>query len=194
MVVEDSHAYYASQAAYSKGGEYHTKLANLGYGKDESLSSHYYSTYTGHHGTIVSYKGTNPLDPTDVNADAAIAVGLHNYNSEFKKAKDVAKKAKEKYGEITTTGHSLGGTKAIESANATGSKSIVFNPGTGLGGLKTGDHKVYIKDSDPISSRVKGANVHKSKGGHSLNGFDNQFKNGPYMGVTKKRKRKGYGV
>jgi hypothetical protein len=99
---------------------------------------------------------------------------------------------------IITTGHSLGGTKAIESANDIGAKAVVFNPGTGVFGLKTKDHKVYVHEKDKIASRVRGSNVTKIRGGskykplenHSINTFEETFKR---KSVGRSSRSKGVG-
>jgi len=172
-MVEDKYAYYASQAAYGSG-VHHDKLTTDGYIVDEELSDYKTKTYVKDGTALVAYKGTG-LSITDWDADVTIAMGTQRYNPEFKKAVSLAKQAKEKYGNVYTTGHSLGGTKAIESANAIGGKAIVFNPGTGLFKLDAGDHKVYVKRQDPISVRIKGSNIDWSDGGHSLTGFEDRF-------------------
>jgi dienelactone hydrolase len=195
---ENLHAYYASQAVYGSP-EHHNLLKEAGYKQDTSLSSDYIRTYHRPGKAIVTYKGTNVLDPKDLKADVAIALGRQRSNQDFRKATEIAKKAKQKYQNIITTGHSLGGTKAIESANDTNAKAIVFNPGTGLAGLKTGKHKVYINEQDIIASRVKGSNITKVKGSrfrplksHSITTFEDTFRprSQRYSHVSKKQKLK----
>lgn len=180
---EDFDAYNASQAVYGSN-KHHEALLAKGYKQDPSLSSNVARTYTKPEKTIVTYKGTNPLSFIDLDADAAIGIGTHRRNPQFRYASDTAKKAKEKYkNKIITTGHSLGGTKAIESANDVGGRAVAFNPGTGLFGLDTGSHKVYIHEKDKIASRVKGRNVTTIRGGsifkplsnHSINTFEDTF-------------------
>ena len=176
-------AYNASQAVYGSN-KHHEALLAAGYSQDFELSNDGTRIYTKPTQTIVTYKGTNPSSFIDLDADVAIGLGTHRSHPEFTKASDTAKKAKDKYGnKIITTGHSLGGTKAIESANDVGGKAVAFNPGTGVFGLKTGDHKVYINEKDKIASRVRGNNVTKIRGGskyayaqnHSINTFENTF-------------------
>jgi len=177
-------AYNASQAVYGSN-KHHEDLLAEGYIQDFELSNDATRIYTKPTQTIVTYKGTNPISFTDLDADVAIGLGTHRYHPEFAKASDTAKKAKAKYqNKIITTGHSLGGTKAIESANDIGAKAVAFNPGTGVFGLKTKDHKVYVHEKDKIASRVRGSNVTKIRGGskykplenHSINTFEETFK------------------
>jgi len=187
---DDEIAYYTSQATYGSQ-DYEKKLAEQGYLPDSEFSTHRTKVYSKKGGkTFIGYKGTDPTNLTDLDADAAIALGTHRRHKEFMTASDLAKRVKSKYGEdVIATGHSLGGTKAIESANDIGVKAIVFNPGTGLAGLDTGEHRVYIKDQDIISSRVRGSNVRKSRGGHSLSGFEDNFN--PKSVVERKKQRSG---
>ena len=174
MVVEDKTAYYASQAVYGSG-VHHLWLADQGWEEDYELTTHNARTYVKDGHALIAYKGTDPTNLTDLDADTAIAVGTYKNHKEFLKAKDLAKLAKERFGNVTTTGHSLGGTKAIESANAIGGKAIVFNPGTGLFTLDTGDHRTFVNRMDPISARVRGSNIDYGGGGHSLDSFENRF-------------------
>lgn len=172
--MDDKYAYYASQAVYGSG-VHHEYLTNEGYAVDNDFTNHNTKTYVKDGKALVAYKGTNPLNIVDLDADAAIAIGTQRRNPEFKKASSIAQRVKEKYGNVTTTGHSLGGTKAIESANDAGGKAVVFNPGTGLVKLKTGNHKVYGKSQDPISTRIDGNNVVWTDGGHSLDEYKRMF-------------------
>lgn len=174
IMVEDKFAYYASQAVYGSG-VHHDKLVTAGYDVDEELTDSRTKTYVKNGTALVAYKGTDPTNIVDLDADVTIAMGTQRFNPEFKKAVSLAQRAKEKYGVVHTTGHSLGGTKAIESANAIGGKATVFNPGTGLFKLDTGDHRTFVNRMDPISARVRGSNIDYGAGGHSLDNFENRF-------------------
>jgi hypothetical protein len=171
--MDDKYAYYASQAVYGSG-VHHDYLTSNGYSLDPSFSDKKTRVYSKDGNAIIAYKGTG-LSVVDWDADAAIAIGTQKRNPEFIKASNLAKNVKEKYGNVLVTGHSLGGTKAIESANDIGAQAIVFNPGTGLSKLKTGDHKVYAKHQDPISTRIDGMNVVWTDGGHSLDEYKKMF-------------------
>jgi hypothetical protein len=178
---EDHDAYLASQAVYGSQ-THHTSLEKKGYKLDRDLSNYNTRVYSRNGKAYVVFRGTKLGIVSDLQADRDILIGTHRRNAQFIKAMRTVQKAKKKYGnDIIVTGHSLGGTKAIEAANSGNVKAIVFNPGTGLIPLNTGKHKVYVKDKDIISSRVKGQNIIKSSGGHSLSEFENDF-----------RKRHGY--
>jgi hypothetical protein len=184
MEEEDVDAYHASQAAYGSD-EHHKYLIDNGYKMDPELSNYNTRTYTGKGKAIVVYRGTKPTSLVDLQADKAILTGTYNYTPQFMLAKDLARRAKKKYGNIVFTGHSLGGTKAIEAANATGGRAVVFNPGTGIFPLRTGKHKVYRKSEDIISQRVRGSNVHVSRGGHSLSEYEQMFRPAKRMKINR---------
>lgn len=170
----DSDAYLASQAAY--GSEiHHERLLHQGYQVDRNLSTKNIRTYTKKGNTLVALRGTNLPNLSDLEADKDIFFGTTRTNPQFMQAAYIAKKARQKYGKVTVTGHSLGGTKAIHAANKIGAQAIVFNPGTGINPLFTGNHTVYRKDKDPISSRTRGKNIRISAGGHSLSDFEPMF-------------------
>ena len=107
-MIEDKHAYNASQAVYGSG-VHHDKLVTAGYDVDEELSNSRTKTYVKDGTALVAYKGTDPTNFIDLDADAAIAIGTQRYNPQFKNAVSLAQRAKEKYGVVHTTGHSLGG-------------------------------------------------------------------------------------
>lgn len=63
-------------------------------------------------------------------ADVAIALGRRDKHSRFQEAKDVAARAKKKYGNVVLTGHSLGGAMAEEASREHDLEATVFNPGS----------------------------------------------------------------
>lgn len=124
-----------------------------GYDIDEELSDlskkRNYTTYknreTGE--AVVSYRGTDKRSiVSDLINDAAMIFGLHR-TKHFKNAHNVAKQAKEKYGDSTTlVGHSLGGSTAIQSGKKENLKSVTFNPY--IHPSQTRSLKKYMKDTD----------------------------------------------
>ena len=196
-------AYSASQQTYELGNynnKYHKHLEDSGYVLDKELSSDFrhkvYHNPNKKH-SIVAYKGTTNTE--DVKADLD-GIGLNNYNHpEFTKGYELYDKVKNKYGyKILTTGHSLGGTKAIKSAEKNSGESIVFNPGSSpLYALNADNkNKVYRQSNDQVSMYVRGnvENVPIKKkaiyglgnnnillygldqlDSHTLNGFDDEF-------------------
>lgn len=166
-------AFDASNSAY--GEEKSTKrLADRGYQKDESLSSKntlvLHNPGTGH--TVLAYRGTTEAE--DLVPDAELAVG--NFEGEhFQKAYAVHDKVKQKYKDVTVTGHSLGGSKAYKAAERDGSNAIIFNPGTGLKTVDLKNHVAFRGTLDPISARSKGSAIVDTPGGHSLKDMERFF-------------------
>lgn len=116
-----------------------------GYSIDHDLSDSHATTYVNNatKKVTVAFAGTNFNAPHeslvqkgvhalgDLNSDFAIAGGDEERNWQFKEVDDRMKAAVAKYGRenIHTTGHSLGGTKAIYASSKYGVKSTSFNPG-----------------------------------------------------------------
>ncbi len=174
--MDDPNEYYASQAAYGSS-EHHNELVKRGYQKDIGLSNEHASVYSKKENTILAYRGTKLNDVNDLRADVSIAFNLQKYDPEFREAREIAKRVTEKYkNPLSITGHSLGGTKAIEVGKEyQNAKIVAFNPGTGIVPLDPGRATVYHKYFDPISSRIASNPLSKVKyslGGHSLSGFE----------------------
>jgi hypothetical protein len=163
-------AYDASRATYG-GQESEKALADRGYIKDPELTGKNFTTYTRNDEAIVAFRGTAALD--DLAPDLGILTNDFT-GRDFVEAKSLVDRASKKYNLVTTTGHSLGGTKALKSSGGN-VKAIAFNPGTGTRNLDTGDNQVFKTNLDPISGRVKGRNVTTIGGGHSLNDFEGNF-------------------
>lgn len=159
-------AYSASQQTYeldNYNNKYHKHLEDSGYKLDQELSKDfrhkvYHNPEKKH--TIIGFKGTTNQD--DIAADLD-GIGLNNYeHPEFQKAYGVYDKVKGKYGDnILSTGHSLGGAKALKSAEKNNTESIVFNPGSSpLYALNTNDKsRIYRHQNDQVSAYVRGPNV-----------------------------------
>lgn len=86
---------------------------------------------------IISYRGTDPFNISDLGADAQIAVGLpisRNIEAQgrFKEAQNKYDAVKSKYpnANITTTGHSLGGTQANLVGKNNNVRNYIFNAGS----------------------------------------------------------------
>lgn len=168
-----SNAYNASQAAYGSA-EHEQKLAASGYQRDDQFQSPNAKVYhrpSDKH-TFVAFRGT--ADAGDIAPDLSIANGTYDHSA-FKDASNLVGGVRQKYQtNINTTGHSLGGTKAIRAADNHGVKAIAFNPGAGLNPLYTGQHTVFHKTEDPISHNVEGDNISYSRGGHGLKEFEGE--------------------
>ena len=86
-------------------------------------------------GAIVAYRGTDPTNFYDLSADALVFLGYHRERSipgiytRFQAASDAYKIAKAKHGDVTTAGHSLGGTLADYVGRMHNARAFAFNPG-----------------------------------------------------------------
>ena len=98
--------------------------------------------------TIVSHKGTDPKDKTDLKNDALITAGALNEKTSHRVrlAKDITKKAEEKYkGDLLHTGHSLGSSVA-KATQKKGQKVEGYNGGASpLDAVKSAVSKVVSK-------------------------------------------------
>lgn len=83
---------------------------------------------------VVSYRGSAKVG--DLAPDLEILLGLHSGKNtlpiadRFSYANDKYKKAKDKYGDVILTGHSLGGALELHVARNNGEHAVVFNPGS----------------------------------------------------------------
>lgn len=101
-----------------------------GYKRDDELSGRRVQVYTDQEGkAIVSHRGTQGFK--DVLTDAKLAVGKLTGTDRYKHAKKIQQKAVEKYGKenITTLGHSLGGSIAERAGKISGNRVITYNKG-----------------------------------------------------------------
>ena len=129
--------------------------------------------------TIISYRGTNPLDFNDLLTDAAIIFGLEKHTPQFKNAISKYEQVKKKYGNnIIATGHSLGGTKVNHvAANTDLPSGYAYNPGTWASSKLNKKVKNYSVFGDPLSnislfkgSKLKWWNPRKGNP-HTINNF-----------------------
>ena len=122
----------------------------------------------------------------DLLTDAQLAIGIKP--KEFKEASQLVKSIKEKYGDVTVSGHSKGGALALYSAKSNNLKSVTHNPYIGPG-MKKG-LKSYFKDSpesevhvhvndyigssaiDHVPKQNLIAYTHNTKKAHSLKTFN----------------------
>lgn len=86
---------------------------------------------------VIAHRGTEKTSKANIISDVAIAFGFQASTERFKRA--VRKDAKVKRAfpnyKITTTGHSLGGTIATQSAKQNNIKGIGYNIGSGVPSL-----------------------------------------------------------
>lgn len=106
------------------------------YTVDSSLSDADHVTFvddsTGR--AVVSYRGTDITNASDIFTDAAIFFGVQDHTSRFKRAVKIADRVASVYGKdnVEVTGHSLGGSQALYVSKTTGIPSYAYNPGRSL--------------------------------------------------------------
>jgi hypothetical protein len=126
---------------------------------------------------IIAYKGTT--DYKDVKADLdGIALGDYNH-PEFELANKSYENVKNKYGDnILLSGHSLGGSKAINVGKKYNieDNAVVFNPGTSpLRKLET-NAIVYRDPNDLVSNSITGNRINNLETKKTVTyGFGNGF-------------------
>jgi len=116
---------------------------------------------------VISYRGTDLKNPSDILADTEILLGRDKLgvflNDRFDTANSLYQKVKEEYpdSDITLTGHSLGSASAIFVGIKNNTKSVSFNEGTSpldalfsQFGSKESDKKqiVYLTGKDLLSN------------------------------------------
>jgi hypothetical protein len=127
--------------------------------------------------SIIAYKGTT--DYKDIKADIE-AIGLGNYEQkEFELANKSYENVKNKYGDnILLSGHSLGGSKAINVGKKYNKESnaVVFNPGTSPNKMLETNAIVYRDPKDLVSNTVTGSRINNIETKKSVTyGFGNGF-------------------
>ena len=139
----------------------HEQNKNIdGFVRDDSLSGRrsqvYHNPNTGD--AIISHRGTEGT-LKDWSNNLAYATGLYKYTNRYKHAKDVQKKAEEKYGarNLSTVGHSQGAMIA-ENVGKNSKESISLDRPANLSSLlfhKTGkNHHDIRTNTDVVSSMI----------------------------------------
>jgi len=126
------------------------------YFRDDSLSGQRAQVYYNPTGkAYLIHRGTNTIQ--DVGTDAQLLFGFKN-NARFKHGREIAKEAKEKYGQdnITSIGHSLGASIAERHGKKHSSQIITVNKPTLpldiINKKRVPDNQYDIKNrNDPIS-------------------------------------------
>lgn len=142
-----------SDITYDDDYDSRAQRANkLGYGIDSELSDDKTAVYTKNGSAVVAYRGTKLTSPEDLAADMKIAT-FQVPEDRVASGREKAAKAKQKYGSVKLTGHSLGGTVANEVSMTTDHEATVFNPGAQplKRNRKGAKVKIIRHAKDPIS-------------------------------------------
>jgi predicted esterase YcpF (UPF0227 family) len=143
--------------------EEHRKRQHIGdYEYQPHHSGKTHAVYRNHktNTNIIAFKGTS--NAADIVPDIHIAAGTQHSNIKFSNAHNLYQSLKEQYhpeAKWETTGHSLGGAKAMYVAQQNGLHSYAFNPGYVA---YTDDkintdydkHHVRVIKGDPISNSI----------------------------------------
>ena len=81
---------------------------------------------------ILAYRGTDPKNVFDLNADAQLATGIDKllpFQTRLSRAEDLYTSTKKNYPNLSITGHSLGGYLAEHISRTNNEKAVIFNPG-----------------------------------------------------------------
>ena len=134
---------------------------------NEKLSNKNATVLNNDNKVVISYRGTDLKNPSDLIADTEILLGRDkikiNLHDRFDEANNLYNKVKDEYpnSDITLTGHSLGSAEAIYVGTKNNTRSISFNEGTSpldaifsQFGNKESNKKqtVYITAKDIISN------------------------------------------
>jgi hypothetical protein len=128
----DYYKYGLDKAQKELGSYSQTK----GYNIDPKLSNKNAVVLQKGKDVVISYRGTDLTNPSDILADAEILLGRDKIkvflNDRFDEADSLYNKVKQEYpeSEITLTGHSLGSAEAIYVGTKNNNRSVSFNEGT----------------------------------------------------------------
>jgi hypothetical protein len=123
--------HHSAETAQKELNEYRT-----GYTLNKELSNKNAVVMNKGDDIVISYRGTDLKNPSDLLADAEILLGRDKIkiflNDRFDEANELYTKVKNKYpkSDITLTGHSLGSAEAIYVGTKNNTKSVSFNEGT----------------------------------------------------------------
>ncbi len=102
-----------------------------GYTLDENLSSDIGVTIEKPDGgAILAFRGTDPTNIYDINADVQLATGIDRIlplQTRLSRAQDLYNSVKDQYGMVDLTGHSLGGYLGEYIGRQNNEQSVVFN-------------------------------------------------------------------
>lgn len=116
--------------------------AKTGYLVDKEASGPNHTTFYNpvNKKAVVSYRGTDVKNTSDLLADGFIFAGAESLSARFREAERTANAVTQKYGSanVSVTGHSLGGAQALYVNRRLGLEADAYNPGAGLETAKRG--------------------------------------------------------
>ena len=123
-----------SESAYRAPAAREAMLRSVGYETDpdfEASKRYFVAKSSSSAKAVLVFRGTIITDWADLHSDYMIVRQRHAASPDFTKALILVRALIQKYGKrnVTVTGHSLGGTKAIYVASIMGVPCVVFNPG-----------------------------------------------------------------
>lgn len=184
-----------ARAAYNPD-KYSGDYSGQGYEVDRDLSDRHRMVFYNPSSkkAVISFRGTKLNDVGDLYTDFKILKGEEANSTRFRNSSNLTRMVMRKYGKenVSLTGHSLGGTQAVEIGQKYGLQSVSFNPGVGpKTGIKQALGKLLKKKSayknitvyhtgirDPISAlspllqgRIKHIGPRFHKDAHSIDNF-----------------------
>jgi len=168
------------KSSYLPQKEAAEKLKHYGYDYDHELSRMDTKVLVKDGKPIIVHRGSKTA--RDWLDDGLLAFGLEKYSKRFQDAKEITKKAEEKYNKSAdTVGHSLGGSLA-EKSGANGN-IITYNKGVGLGDIgtkKNSNRQLDVRAEGDIVSLLgntqnSNKEIVKNKGYNPLSYLHNAF-------------------
>lgn len=158
-------------APFAAGAYSRTPVA--GWQIDSALSNIDRTVYFHPHSgkAIVAFSGTRPTQRgaafRDLSTDALLALGLKDTSHRFKNMEKVTSQAISKYGpsNVHLTGHSLGGSVAMEMSRKHHLPATVFSPHLPWNEIESVDYPlvhVHMNFTDPVSAFVPLGSIGKT--------------------------------
>ena len=155
QLAQDSYKDQGDRQGEKEGGLHGWKI-------EHKFTDDRHVVYTRGNQHVMAYRGT--ADSKDLLPDLNIVAGTQDKSKAFKDAKSNFEAAQKALGgQWQTTGHSLGGTKAMWVAQQHGIHSYAFNPGFHSFSDDRVDtdykkHHVFIIKGDPVSNSITSRN------------------------------------
>jgi hypothetical protein len=153
-----------AKAAYSAPSGEPSAMAGFHIDKRYSNVNHtLYASDTEPSKAVLTFRGTDIKNRNDLGTDALLALHMEGLSSRFQNAKRTAIAAQNEYGDLSITGHSLGGSEALyasKSLKTPPSQTVAYSPhvswAESLGQKFKGVHDFFFKpkESQPSSTYI----------------------------------------